>query len=201
LSTYCKNNTLTCDFEGLQWHWSNVGERTGLSLACVLPDEQLKCYAKNYPDIFRSYCSTEDSKCDLVALQWHWRHVGDRKEYVTICREPPERLRCYAMNYPDIFKAYCANDESKCDLAGLQWHWTNRGQARGMSTGCSTPERLRCYAQNYPNVFRAYCEGDGTARCDLSGLRWHWFTVGEKQGMKDTCPDAPIVAWLRRVFG
>ena len=117
---------------------------------------------------------------------------------------PANTLPLTWQNYPDIAKAYCQGDITKCDMAGLQWHWTNRGQPRGMSSGCSTDGRLRCYAQNYPNIYRAYCsEPDDPTTCELSGVRWHWFTVGEKQGMTDACPDSPqdspVVGLLRRV--
>mgnify|MGYP007078097696 CR=1 FL=1 len=150
LSKYCsKNNSvIACDVEGLQWHWAHVGKQKGLNVACQQPAGRLRCYAKNYPDILAKYCGGSAARCDLAGLQWHWSNVGEKKEYITTCPETPEHLRCYAQNYPDIFKAYCDSNVNKCDMAGLQWHWTNRGQARGMSAGCSTPERLRCYAQN-----------------------------------------------------
>ena len=95
-ATYCKNNTLSCDLVSLQWHWTNVGKQSGLSLACQLGSTQLQCYAQNHPDIYQSYCSSDVSKCNLVGLQWHWQHVGEKNGYQTLCREPPERLRCYA---------------------------------------------------------------------------------------------------------
>ena len=96
---------------------------TGISHICA--------DAENYPNLFSQYCGGDRQKCDLDGLQWHWQHSGEKEGYVTTCirREPPDKLRCFAENYPDIFEGFCQKDRSKCDLDRLHIHWV-RHRAR-----------------------------------------------------------------------
>ena len=196
VATYCNGNvTGKCDLNGLQAHWTKTGALTmsAASLNCPLTPEQLRCYAMRHREsLLVGFCKGDVTQCDLTGLQWHWANEGEKQGLSHACLLAPERLRCYALNHPDLYKGYCSKDfdmRAKCDEKGLDWHWYNVGSHNAFDTQCSTmPDAaLHCYAMKNPDLSQAYCAGrtvpvEGT--CDMTGLRWHFTNARAKEKRK-----------------
>jgi hypothetical protein len=74
-------------------------QKTGASQPHELSGEEvsrLRCYARNYPDLFQAYCKGNLTACNIPGLSWHWENVGKKAHSSNTCRAGPEFLRCYA---------------------------------------------------------------------------------------------------------
>ena len=194
VDAYCSGNaTGKCDLNGLQAHWTKTGSLSmkAADLSCPLTPEQLRCYALRHREsLLVGFCKGDVSQCDLAGLQWHWSNEGEKQGLSHACLLAPERLRCYALNHPDLYKGYCSKDydmKAKCDEKGLDWHWYHVGSHNAFDTQCSSmPDAaLHCYAMKNPDLSQAYCAGHAAeGPCDTAGLRWHFNTARAKEKRK-----------------
>jgi hypothetical protein len=76
-----------CDLDAFKAYFKNHNATENLTGGCPLTEAL--CYAKRHPDLYRGYCSNNDTKCDYYALRHHYEHHGMRERRVWGCDLQP----------------------------------------------------------------------------------------------------------------
>lgn len=99
-----------------------------------------------------------------------------------------DRLKCYALRYPDLLHGYCKDDSNKCDFDGLEMHFKESGITERRILGC-VAEDVKCYARRYPDLAAAYCQGHfkSCTHDSYIELLKHFSVAGLKEGREFGC--------------
>lgn len=99
-----------------------------------------------------------------------------------------DKLKCYALRYPDLLHGYCKDDSEKCDFDGLEKHFKESGIHERRILGCIA-EDVKCYAQRYPDLAAAFCAGSFKSCTHESyvELLKHFSVAGLKEGREFGC--------------
>ena len=106
-----------------------------------------------------------------------------------------DRLKCYALRYPDLLHGFCKGDTEACDFDGLEAHFKESGVTERRILGCAA-EDVKCYAKRYPDLTAGFCGGPFKSCTHESFIELlkHFTVAGLKEGREFGCRSEPKAA-------